>query len=150
MPVTVAVVFVPCEAVYRLPSPGTVDTHSQYWDAAVPAVHVNVTLDEISREPGTGEIICASGPGVELGAGVDVAVGVRVLVAVAPAVEVDDGGAHSRIFLPVSNVTMRAQIPPSARLTWTVDAESHVAAMTAMHEHLGWEPYVPMVMGEEA
>ena len=86
---TVAVVFVPCEAVYRLPSPGTVDTHSQYWDAAVPAVHVNVTLDEISREPGTGESICASGPGVELGAGVDVAVGVRVLVAVAPAVEVE-------------------------------------------------------------
>jgi hypothetical protein len=61
-----------------------VPTQSQYWDAAVPAVHVNVTVDDVSREPGTGEIICASGPG-----GGGVAVGVRVLVAVAPTMEVE-------------------------------------------------------------
>jgi hypothetical protein len=28
--------------------------------------------------------------------------------------------------------------------TWVVEADDWTAAMTRYHEHMGWEPYVPM------
>jgi hypothetical protein len=33
---------------------------------------------------------------------------------------------------------VRALLSPAARLVWTVEAESHFAAMTAYYEHQGW------------
>lgn len=36
----------------------------------------------------------------------------------------------------------RSLLSPSARLTWTVEAESHFHAMTLYHEHMGWGTYM--------
>ena len=59
----------------------------------MPVVQVNVTVEEASVDPGTGETICAStaAPGVLVGVGMDVLVGVAVGVRVAVAVGVFDG-----------------------------------------------------------
>lgn len=35
----------------------------------------------------------------------------------------------------------RATLSPSARVTWTVEADSHFEAMTAYYEHQGWGTY---------
>ncbi|MEQ4210161.1 hypothetical protein [Actinopolymorpha sp. B9G3] len=35
----------------------------------------------------------------------------------------------------------RALLGKSARLTWTVNAESHFEAMTLYYEHMGWGTY---------
>lgn len=35
----------------------------------------------------------------------------------------------------------RATLSPSARLTWTVEADSHFQAMTLYYEHMGWGTY---------
>ncbi len=35
----------------------------------------------------------------------------------------------------------RSMLSPSARLTWTVEADSHVQAMTLYYEHMGWATY---------
>jgi len=59
--------------------------------------------------------------------------------------EFEDCGTSCIAFFPASNDSARALLGPSARLTWTVEAESYNAAMAAQHRHLGWEPYVPMV-----
>jgi hypothetical protein len=76
-PVTVRERLVPWDCEYRFPSPSTVDTHSQYWVTATPALQVNVTVDDVSVDPGAGVWICA-----RANAG-DVAVGVAVRVPVA-------------------------------------------------------------------
>lgn len=36
----------------------------------------------------------------------------------------------------------RASLGPTARLVWTVEAESHLEAMTAYWAHMGWGVYV--------
>lgn len=35
----------------------------------------------------------------------------------------------------------RALLSPNAELTWSVEAASHLEAMTAYHEHMGWSEY---------
>jgi hypothetical protein len=35
----------------------------------------------------------------------------------------------------------RAELTPSARLVWTVEAASHFEAMTLYYEHMGWGEY---------
>jgi hypothetical protein len=35
----------------------------------------------------------------------------------------------------------RALVSSDARLVWTVEAESHFAAMTLYYEHMGWGTY---------
>ena len=35
----------------------------------------------------------------------------------------------------------RAMLSPTAQLTWTVEADSHVQAMTRYYEHMGWGRY---------
>ena len=35
----------------------------------------------------------------------------------------------------------RSMLSASARLAWTVEADSHFRAMTLYHEHMGWGTY---------
>jgi len=84
IPLTVADRLVPCDWVYRFPSLGTVETHSQYWVTPVPLVQLNVTVDDVRIVPGAGATICASttAPGVLVAAGCNVVgVGGGVFVA---------------------------------------------------------------------
>ena len=37
----------------------------------------------------------------------------------------------------------RRLLSPDSKLIWRVDAPSWVEAKTRLHEHMGWEPYVP-------
>ncbi|MFD0558400.1 hypothetical protein FB566_3702 [Stackebrandtia endophytica] len=37
----------------------------------------------------------------------------------------------------------RALLSPAARLVWTVEADSHVEAMTLYYRHMGWGAYTP-------
>ena len=84
IPLTVADRLVPCDCVYRFPSPSTVETHSQYWVTPVPLVQLNVTVDDGRTDPGAGATIRASATPldalVDVGGGVGVGVGVFVAV----------------------------------------------------------------------
>jgi len=83
-PLTVADRLVPCDCEYRFPSPGTVETHSQYSTTPVPLVQLNVTVEDVSTDPGAGATICASttAPGVLVTVGGRVPTGVGVLAGV--------------------------------------------------------------------
>lgn len=83
-PVTLTERFIPWDRVYRSPSPGRDPIHSQYWLTPVPAVQVNVTVDDWRIDPGDGDVIWAGvlAPGAPVTVGIGVAVGVRVGVAV--------------------------------------------------------------------
>jgi hypothetical protein len=53
-------------------------------------------------------------------------------------------GSHS--FFPADDEkARRVGVDPGAAKVWEVEAPSHNAAMRAFHEHMGWEPYKPML-----
>jgi len=74
--------------VYTFPSPGTVETHSQYCVTPAPPVQLNVTVDDVNTDPGAGVTISAS----TTAPGVLVIVGLTVFVAVGTIVGVPAGG----------------------------------------------------------
>jgi len=49
-------------------------------------------------------------------------------------------------FLPADH-PQKAFLTTGDEPTWTVDADSWEEAMTKYHDHMGWEPYVPMDNG---
>ena len=52
-----------------------------------------------------------------------------------------DGGYLLFCLAGPRSAEARAMLSPSARLTWTVDADSHFEAMTLYYEHQGWGVY---------
>lgn len=53
-----------------------------------------------------------------------------------------DGGAYFTLVLAgPCGAEARAALTDNARLTWTVEAESHFDAMTKYYEHQGWGTY---------
>lgn len=63
----------------------------------------------------------------------------------------DDMNGHTFCLAGPFGDQARSMLPPSARLVWTVDAASHLEAMTLYYQHMGWGPYTtdfPEVDGE--
>ena len=52
----------------------------------------------------------------------------------------ESDGCHT--FFPTDQKP--GDLPEDARLVWSVGAETWEAAQAAKHDHLGWEPYLPM------
>ena len=42
-----------------------------------------------------------------------------------------------------ASIEQNRKIPPDLELVWTYEARSYFEAMTAYHQHMGWEPYSP-------
>ncbi len=47
-------------------------------------------------------------------------------------------------FFPASHEGMRRLLGPSAVKLWECEAASWEEAQALKHEHLGWEPYLPL------
>jgi hypothetical protein len=54
-----------------------------------------------------------------------------------------DDGTPEHLFIP-DDSPKRALLTVGQRLIWTVEAPSWGQAMALYHDHMGWEPYVPM------
>jgi hypothetical protein len=53
----------------------------------------------------------------------------------------EDGGRLTFVLAGPMGDEARSKLSGSARLTWTVEAESHFSAMTLYYEHMGWGTY---------
>ncbi len=52
-------------------------------------------------------------------------------------------GEGSTTFIESTNESVLKQLPNDARLIWEVNATDWVEAHKLLHQHMGWEPYVP-------
>jgi hypothetical protein len=59
-----------------------------------------------------------------------------------------DDGSLTLVLAGQRGDAARALLSKSARLTWTVEAESHFQAMTLYYEHMGWGPYTARDEGD--
>jgi hypothetical protein len=57
--------------------------------------------------------------------------------------KVEDDGKTSDVFIPADS-PQREWLTSGQLLRWTVEADSWEQAMALCHEHMGWDPYVPM------
>lgn len=56
---------------------------------------------------------------------------------------VDADGTPSDLFI-VADSPKHAELTVGQIMVWTVEALSWDEAMARYHDHMGWEPYVPM------
>ena len=60
--------------------------------------------------------------------------------------EAEDGLSHA--FGPADSPQHRQLLDESERLIWTVEAPSYNDAQRALHDHMGWDPYIPMLQDD--